>query len=176
MSASLTASIRLRFRNVAGGKVAMDHQWASDSLWYAFGDPVPLDEGPHTAFGVHDLYHFSLMAEAGWSEVLEQLLAGKNDGVFGGLDALREEAVVLDRYLMYPNTIAKSTALLGYRVSKQHLKAALERGDKVKDLVCSKLRKGESPICTIRLPIQFWTRCAVHRVAQDIDPLPSNLQ
>ena len=64
------------------------------------GDPVPVfTEGPKAGFHAHDVAHVMLLCETGWSAVLDILLAGKNNGVFGGPDALAEEAVILGWFM-----------------------------------------------------------------------------
>lgn len=146
-----TAALRLGLRYVTetGAKATRPaeathcryvYQWDTDRTtaaaagrdanreWHAFGDPVPASlTGELAGFHAHDVYHFALLAETGWSAVLEILMAGANGGTFGGPGALAEEAVVMDVFagrIHGANAAAKSAALLNSAGAKAAAKAA----------------------------------------------------
>jgi hypothetical protein len=129
-----TDTILLRFA-VSGKACAFTFRWESvaGDRWAAFGDPVPVfSVGPRAGFHAHDVYHLTLLAETGWSAVLEILLAGARDGVFGGVEALAEEAVVLQHYLAIADPRWVVEMLDGAVTDVDAVARALRRGDEAR--------------------------------------------
>jgi hypothetical protein len=147
--------IMLQIANAPGNKVTFEVKFPGGS-WLSMGDPVPrFVNCPRAGFEVHDLYHFTLLSESGWSAVLGILMGGDRGGVFGGPDALAEEAMILDRFLPEPNSAAKNAALLNGAVRAEHIAAALDRGDAVKALVLANLDAGAPTVLPIKVPAAF---------------------
>ena len=70
-----TDSLLLRFAVTASG-CRLTYRWGSDPALAvaAFGDPVPVFlSGVRAGFHVHDVYHLTLLAETGFSAVLDIL-------------------------------------------------------------------------------------------------------
>jgi len=203
---TVTAALRLGLRYVtetgAPAKRAAEathcrfaYQWDTDTAadvntWHAFGDPVPATlDGALAGFHVHDVYHFALLAETGWSAVLEILMAGANGGVFGGPGALAEEAVVMDLFSGKRQGAAKSARLLNSAGAKAAAKAAgrpavtaaallrtAERGDGASLALKERMAaKGWAIVTIADLPADFrdrsiaWRQRSAMLAALDLD-------
>jgi hypothetical protein len=162
----LTDSLHLRFQ-VSSGFCRLTYRWDSDPRTASapFGDPVPVFAvGVRAGFHVHDVYHLTLLSETGFSEVLEILLAGARGGVFGGVDALAEEAIVLEHHLGTFDPELAVRMLAGKVSDADAVKRAFGRGDELRHHALRQLARGPEAAVTVEgLPASFVARSRRYR-------------